>query len=75
MDSLVTVLLFAGLVAGVVLLVVFLIFREVVMWYWKINEEVALLKEIAGSLRRLEGRPDPDLAPEPVAWWERFAPR
>lgn len=34
-----------------VVLVVFLILRELICWYWKINEKVALLKEIRDLLR------------------------
>ena len=44
------------LIAGFVALLVFLIFREFWTWYWKQSEQVRLLKEIAGSLQRLEAR-------------------
>ena len=64
--------LFAGglvgfLVVGVVALFVFLVFREFWTWYWKQSEQVRLLKQIAESLERLEGRggsfsPDHDAA-------------
>ena len=37
-------------VVGVVLLVIFLVFREFFCWYWKINERVALLTEIRNQL-------------------------
>jgi hypothetical protein len=40
----------AVLVYLLVLLIVFLIFREVLCWYWKINRAVALLTEIRDSL-------------------------
>lgn len=46
----------AGHVAGIlvttaiILVVVFLVFREVFCWYWKINEHVALLTEIRNLL-------------------------
>ena len=30
----------------------FLIFREVVAWYWKINEALALLSKIEANTRR-----------------------
>lgn len=30
----------------------FVVFREVVCWYWKINEAVELLREIRDSLQR-----------------------
>jgi hypothetical protein len=37
-------------------LFVFLVLREFWTWYWKQSEQVRLLKQIAGSLERLEGR-------------------
>jgi len=73
--TLLNVLLLVGGIALAFAFVVFLLFREFFTWYWKQTEQVKLLKEIAESLRRLEGRPDPDLAPQPVAWWERVADR
>lgn len=40
-----------GMLGGlVVMLLVFLILREVMCWYWKINEVVGLLKEISVKL-------------------------
>jgi len=36
--------------------IVFLLLREFWTWYWKQSEQVRLLKQIAGSLERLEGR-------------------
>ena len=38
------------LVVAVVLVVIFLVFREVICWYWKINRSVALLTEIRDLL-------------------------
>jgi len=38
------------LVAAVILLIIFLVFREVFCWYWKINTVVSLLTEIRNSL-------------------------
>ena len=35
------------------LTVLFLLFRQVVCWYWKINEIVRLLEEANANLRRL----------------------
>jgi hypothetical protein len=45
-------------VIGLVLLVlaiavvIFLVFREIVLWYWKVNQVVALLKSIDAKLGR-----------------------
>ena len=39
-----------GLTALVVILVLFLLFRELICWYWKINKHVALLTEIRDLL-------------------------
>lgn len=44
--------LIVGLLAS---LLFFLIFRIVVLWYWRVNECVALLKSIDGSLRVVAG--------------------
>lgn len=33
-------------------LVLFLIFRVAILWYWKINEVIELLKEISNKLKR-----------------------
>lgn len=43
---------FSGIFLIIVIsVVVFLIAREVVCWYWKINENVALLREIRDLLK------------------------
>lgn len=39
------------LITLLVILVVFLILREVVCWYWKINETLSILKEIRDLLK------------------------
>lgn len=39
-------------VAIVVTIIVFLIFREIICWYWKINRNVELLTEIRGETNR-----------------------
>ena len=43
---------FAGMivVGTIILVVIFLVFREVFCWYWKINEHTALLTEIRNLL-------------------------
>lgn len=40
----------------VIAIVLFLIFREIVCWYWKINQFVKLLEEIRDLLRSLPGQ-------------------
>lgn len=37
----------------IVTIVIFLICRELVCWYWKQNEQVALLKEIRDLLKQI----------------------
>ena len=36
-----------------ILVVIFLIFRFIVLWYWRVNETVALLKSIDAKLARM----------------------
>ena len=43
----------APLVALAAALVLFLIFRAIVLWYWRVNEAVALLKSIDSKLGQL----------------------
>ena len=38
----------------IVCLLIFLVLRELVMWYWKINERINLLTKISGSLSKIE---------------------
>lgn len=49
--------LVAILAACLIIFVVFLILREVVCWYWKINRIVELLEAIYHQLGGKEGRP------------------
>jgi hypothetical protein len=44
-----------------VLVLIFLICREIVCWYWKINESIAVLKEIRDQLRVVSGHVKPPL--------------
>ena len=37
----------------VILIVIFLVFRDLVCWYWKINYQVKLLEEIRNELKKL----------------------
>jgi hypothetical protein len=41
------------LTALVILIIIFLIIRELVMWYWKINERIELQKETNELLKKL----------------------
>ncbi len=40
------------LISIVIAIVLFLIFRVYVLWYWKVDEIVKLLKEISNDLKR-----------------------
>jgi len=37
----------------VVLIAVFLIFRNLILWFWRVNEQTDTLKEISTSMSRL----------------------
>ena len=41
------------LLIALLIIVVFLVCREIVCWYWKINKAVNLLEEMKDSLERL----------------------
>jgi hypothetical protein len=43
--------LVATVVTLVIVIAIFLLFREVVCWYWKINRVVELLESIDATLR------------------------
>jgi hypothetical protein len=43
--------LVAAAVTLVIVIAIFLVFREVVCWYWKINRVVELLESIDATLR------------------------
>jgi hypothetical protein len=43
--------LVAAIVTLVIVVAIFLVFREVVCWYWKINRVVELLESIDATLR------------------------
>lgn len=48
----------ASLILGLVIaIVIFLICRAIVLWYWRVNEAIALLKSIDEKLGRMAGRP------------------
>ena len=44
-----------AVVAVVIWIVLFLIFRAIVLWYWRVNEGIALLKSINEKLDRIAG--------------------
>ena len=43
------------IIAIVIIIAVFLILREFVCWYWKINERVSLLEDILEELKKMNG--------------------
>jgi hypothetical protein len=45
----------AAVVIAAIWIVLFLIFRAIVLWYWRINEGIALLKSIDEKLARIAG--------------------
>lgn len=62
---------YVGLIISIAIVVaLFLIFREIICWYWKMNETTMLLREIRDSVAYL--KPDkvdssteaPDTAPD-----------
>lgn len=53
MDHSIVTSLVVFFVFMVISVVCFLIFREVVAWYWKINEALALLTKIEANTRKL----------------------
>ena len=48
-----------GIGALVVAIILFLIFRAIVLWYWRVNEAITLLKSIDEKLGALAGIPRP----------------
>jgi hypothetical protein len=44
-----------AVVIAVVWILLFLIFRAIVLWYWRVNEGIALLKSIDAKLDRIAG--------------------
>lgn len=49
MDNIITV----GIISLIIIILLFLIFREVANWYWKINERIFLMREQNELLRKL----------------------
>ncbi len=48
-----------GIAALVVTVILFLIFRAIVLWYWRVNEAITVLKSIDEKLGVLAGIPRP----------------
>jgi hypothetical protein len=46
---------FAAVVIAAIWIALFLICRAIVLWYWRINEGIALLKSIDEKLGRIAG--------------------
>lgn len=44
-----------AVVIAAIWFVLFLIFRAIVLWYWRVNEGIALLKSINEKLDRIAG--------------------
>jgi hypothetical protein len=44
-----------ALAAAAIWIALFLIFRAIVLWYWRINEGIALLKSINEKMDRIAG--------------------
>jgi hypothetical protein len=49
--------LIAGLIGLAVLIAIFIIFRAVVLWYWKLDKIEEHLSAIRKSLSKEEGKP------------------
>jgi len=45
----------AFIIAFIITFLIFLVLRELVMWYWKINKVVGLLEEIRDLLQKNPG--------------------
>jgi len=46
----------ASIFVLLVLAVIFLIFRGVILWFWRVNHIVEELREITGELRKMNAR-------------------
>jgi len=50
MDAVIQNFVNGALIVSVIALIIFLVLREVICWYWKINRSIALLTEIRDLL-------------------------
>jgi hypothetical protein len=55
----------AAILVLVITIALFLLFRAIVLWYWRVNEGVALLKSIDEKLGRIAGAQKPAERAEP----------
>ena len=51
-----TAIILTPIITLAILIALFLIFRQVVCWYWKINDRIELLTEIRDELRTFNNR-------------------
>jgi hypothetical protein len=65
MNDLLGVLTLFFTLAGLVVVALFLVLRWFMLWYWKVDEQVELLRHIAKHIQLLEER---DRAFSPPPW-------
>ena len=53
-DNLIVTILYYALFLIFIAIIIFLITREINLWYWRINERIELLEKMAKSLEFLE---------------------
>lgn len=53
-DNLIVTSLYYALFLIFIAIIIFLITREINLWYWRINEKIELLERVAKSLEFLE---------------------
>ena len=53
-DNLIVTILYYALFLIFIAIIIFLITREVNLWYWRINEKIELLEKMTKSLEFLE---------------------
>ena len=53
-DNLIVTSLYYALFLIFIVSIIFLVIREINLWYWRINERIELLEKIAKSLEFLE---------------------
>lgn len=46
-------LIWPGLIGLVIIIIVFLILRNITLWYWRVNDIVDRLEDISGSLKQI----------------------
>lgn len=53
-DNLIVTNLYYALFLIFIVIIIFLVTREINLWYWRINERIELLEKMANSLEFLE---------------------